>query len=190
MFRFSSSATLIILLLSLLFPAGIRGERKPGNRISDLLAAEEWCCSAPLSNIEGIWEFPEDETMVLIKRKSDEKRVYELILLSSPDCRLHPGECIGYLYPTANSDKYKLKLYISRKYGILSDTRSCSAEYRQKDEAIYIQPRQLKISFRTLWFLPKFWRSLRIKLDDPASTLPKGLRKVYPLTVPENPIYL
>ena len=170
--------------------ASVHAQSPAGTVIADRLAAEEYCLSSPLSRIEGIWEFPEDETTVLIKRKSDEKRTYELILLSTADCRVHPGECIGYLYPSANSDKYRLSLYISRKYGLLSDTRSCAAEYHPQEESIYINPRQLKLSLRTPWFLPKFWRSLKIGINNPASGLPKGLRKIFPLSTPESPIYL
>ncbi len=190
MFLNKSDVLTFLAIITAWIPFGLRADDISRHPIADRLAAEQYCESSPLTRVEGIWEFPEDETFVLIRKKDGEKRKYELILISSPDCRLHPGECIGYLNPTADSDKFKLTLYINRKYGLLSDTRSCSAEYRPKEEAIIIHPRQLKISLRTPWFLPKFWRSLRVKIDDPATNLPKGLRKVFPTTIPENPIYL
>ena len=74
--------------------------------------------------------------------------------------------------------------------GALSDSRTCMAEYIEKDDAILTHPVKLKISVRTMWFLPKFWRSLKIAVDNPAAALPHGLVRIYPRKEPSKPVYL
>lgn len=158
--------------------------------IFDLESAMQYCHETELEGPEGIWEFVEDETIVLIKKENRGGKDYDIIIVSTPDCRLKPGERIGSLQRSAKRGKYKMNLFVSRNMGTFTDSRICLAEYIDKEDAMHVQPMKLKISVRTMWFLPKFWRSLRISFDNPAADLPRGLLKVYPRNEPSKPIYL
>ncbi len=158
--------------------------------IFDLESAMQYCKEAELEDPEGLWEFVEDETLVLIKKDKRGGKDFDIIIVSTPDCRLKPGEKIGSLQRSSKKGKYRMNLFITRHMGALSDSRVCLAEYSEKEEAIQIQPMKLKISMRTMWFLPKFWRSLRISFDNPTADLPHGLLRIHPRKEPAKPIYL
>lgn len=158
--------------------------------IFDFESAMQYCNETELEGPEGIWEFVEDETLVLLKKENRGGKDYDIIIISTPDCRLKPGERIGSLQRSAKRGKYKMNLFVSRNMGILTDSRICLAEYIDKEDAMQVHPMKLKISVRTMWFLPKFWRSLRISFDNPAAELPHGLLRVYPRNEPSKPIYL
>lgn len=143
--------------------------------------AIEFCNLEELDRLEGVWEFPEDRTTVLVRRTSPSARDYELLLLSTPDCRLQPGERIGLLEPSADVNRYKLSLFMKRDLGVLASSRSCTAEFKENANALYIHPMKLRLSFRLpTYFLPKFWRLLNVSFENPGDDLPRGLRKVYP----------
>ncbi|MDE6338171.1 MAG: hypothetical protein K2K97_00090 [Muribaculaceae bacterium] len=156
----------------------------------DLGHAYEWCDSSELMQPEGIWEFPDDQTTVLIKRMPQSARAFDIFIIDTPDCRLNPGEKLGELHRSVDSNKFKLNLFTRRNMGILTDSRLCSAELKESGDAFILHPRNFKISFRTMWFLPKFWRSLKVSVDNPASKLPYGLTRIYPRTSPLSPFYL
>lgn len=162
---------------------------------TDVSAALEYCRDATLDRLEGLWEFPEDETKVLIK-KSDIRYEYDIIVVSTPDCRLIPGEKVGTLAGSPDPDKFRLSLHCSRKYGLLTDTRSCLAEFRKNDGALVITPGKLSVSLRGVsWLLPRFWRMLRLSYKNPLDKLPAGLIRLYPPNEengvrPLNPRYL
>lgn len=177
---------LMIFLPALLFPGNISARVTAGT----MEEARLYCDRNELVEPEGIWEFPEDETRVLVIRDPGKAGAFDIIILTTPDCRLEPGERIGYLRQSADSRKFRLTLFVRRNFGILSDPRSCLAEFRETDNSMFIHPRKLKISFRTLWFLPRFWRSLKIRIDDPAADIPHGLTRIYPLDTPKRPVYL
>lgn len=158
--------------------------------ISDTGEALRYCRETSLDGIEGIWEFTDDETQVLVKRQGHGGNGYDIIVTETPDCRLHPGEKIGSLERSAKRDTYKMKLFIRKDMGLLTDSRTCLAQYSAKDDAIIVEPMKINISMRTLWFLPRFWRSLRMKVSNPAAEIPKGLIRVYPVSKPSKPIYL
>lgn len=162
-------------------------------KIADIGAATDYCRSHELTAIEGIWEFPDDETKVLIKSDGFTDRQYDIILLSSADTRIKPGECIGKLEKSADSGKYKLALYAARKDGILSDSRSCVAEFNPQKEIILIKPRKISLSIlrrSASSFLPKFWRLISVSTENPLNDLHRGLIRIFPRENPENPFYL
>lgn len=148
--------------------------------IFDMPSAMEYCRQAPLASVEGIWEFPEDATRVLIRRQSADPRAYDLILLSSPDCRLIPGETIGHLEETAETSKFRLSLFCDRRKGLLTDLRNCAAEFSDREGTMRISGRKIKLSIRSTRFLPQFWRLLGISVKDPAGELPLGLIRIFP----------
>ena len=57
--------------------------------------------------------------------------------------------------------------------------------------SIYVSASRLKATLRSLSFLPKFWRSVRISVDRPAEDIPKGLVRIYPADdISREPTYL
>ncbi|MDE7437065.1 MAG: hypothetical protein K2M93_01135 [Muribaculaceae bacterium] len=152
--------------------------------------AQKYCDTSELTGPEGIWQFPDDETTVLLRRHPHSASKFEIFVIESPDCRLNPGEKLGELHSSADSSKFKLNLYTSRKTGILTDSRSCSAELKENGDAFIMHPLKLKISLRTMWFLPRFWRSLRINIENPSASVPYGLIRLYPRYAPLAPFYL
>lgn len=158
-------------------------------RIADVATAERYCNENAISGVEGIWEFPDDETSIFIIKDPDKKGRFKLILLESPDCRFEPGDAVGYLDSSADKEKFSLNLRIEKSKDIMSTTKSCVAVMSKDGTALMIKPMKFKISFRTMWFLPKFWRSLKISVDNPKADLPVGLVKVYPGGTRDLPIY-
>lgn len=178
----------ILSALSLLTPDSVYAQNT--DFISDMGVALQYCREAELEGPEGIWEFVEDDTRVLIRKSPLGQKGFDIIVISTPDCRLNPGDIIGHMNPSSERKKYKLSLHTSRSRSIFSGTRNCVAEFSDKDDSIRVHPMKIKISMRTMWFLPKFWRSLRISFDNPAGELPQGLLRIYPQTQPRTPIYL
>ncbi len=161
--------------------------------IADEQAAREYCDRTPLLRIEGIWEFPADGTRVLLRKAANSSHSCDIVLLSSPDCRLTPGEVIGSISPAPEQGRFRISLCRKRSNGILTDPGHCAAKLSASGNSITIKPRRLKLGLRTMWFLPKVWRTLRISLSDPEGELPDGLIRIYPLTSPDKtaePIYL
>ncbi len=180
-----------VIFLAAIFPAfRVMAANAFEDNVFDLESAMQYCKETELEGPEGIWEFVEDETQVLIKKESRGGNDYDIVIISTPDCRLKPGDKIGSLQRSAKRGKYKMNLFVSRNMGIFTDSRRCLAEYIDKEDAMQVQPLKLKISVRTMWFLPKFWRSLRISFDNPAADLPHGLLRIYPRNEPTKPIYL
>ncbi|MBD5329769.1 MAG: hypothetical protein HDS03_07820 [Bacteroides sp.] len=177
-------------LLTIIFLM-ISSSAAKGETIRDLAAAREFCDRNPLDRVEGIWEFPEDNTVVLISCANEKRREYTLTVISSPDCRLHPGEKIGSLSSSVDSDKFRLSLFTSRHNGILSDPSDCLATLTDRDGTIRIEKRKFRISTRINRFLPKFWQLLTLfSSSSPLDKLPKGLIRIYPSPAPRNPIYI
>lgn len=181
---------LVILLLGAwnLAPAA----SPPNEIISDMGRAMEYCQHAPLAGAEGIWEFPEDMTKVLIRKVIGSPYRYDIILISSPDCRLIPGEKIGEMEESADRKKLKLSLFSNRTKNVLTDMRHCAAEFNNKNDRILIHPRKVKFSVRNSLrrsfdltdLLPKFWLTASVNIVDPASSLPIGLVRIFPEQTP------
>ncbi|MDE6716731.1 MAG: hypothetical protein K2J70_00930 [Muribaculaceae bacterium] len=152
--------------------------------ISDMGRAREYCDSAPLERIEGIWRFPADDTVVLIRRDRGRKtKGYELIVVSSPDCRLSPGDRIGEITAGPDPSKMKLSLCRSKRDGIFFDPGNCAIQFNDKEGTIKIEKRTLKLRISSTIYrlLPQFWRLVSmVKTDDPQEKLPDGLVRIYP----------
>lgn len=159
-------------------------------QVVDLRSAMEWCDVNMLQGPEGIWEFPEDGTRVIIRHKAGFDDRFELLVIDSPDTRLSPGDIIGSLNPSPVSTKFEMSLCRNRMNGILSDPGHCLAEYNANDDAILISTHKVKLKFSPRWILPAFWRSLRISSKDPLENLPRGLRRIYPTPRPRRIDYL
>lgn len=150
-------------------------------RIADMGMAKDWCDEAMLDNVEGVWEFVEDNTDVLIRRSAMQPNTYEIIVVSTPDTRLTPGDCIGYLKKSASPDKFEMGVYRTKPEGSLfKDMGKCLAQLNEKNDAITVKGKSVKFSLGSRWLLPAFWRMIRISTKNPLDNLPKGLVRVYP----------
>lgn len=148
--------------------------------IADEGMAREYCDSVTLDRIEGIWEFPDDDTRVLIRTADDSVNDYEIIILSSADCRLTPGKRIGTVNETAQSGTYDLSLCRQLVKGILTDPDKCVATLRDGEGSLLFKPRKFRISLRAMSLLPNFWRRLRFNITDPGAEIPQGMIRIYP----------
>ncbi len=174
----SRLSLLLLFLFSLLPSMWMKGEK-----ISDMGRALEYCHEAPLDRIEGIWEFPEDNTAVLIRLSDQRKRKYDLIVITTPDCRLNPGEKIGEMTGSVDPDKFHLSLFTTRRDGLLSDPGNCMAIFNENDGSLRVEKRKFKISLRNARYLPNFWKMLsifRFSSDNPVEKLPTGLTRLFP----------
>lgn len=144
--------------------------------------AEEYCLTHSLGTIEGIWEYPGDGVTVLIYRdkKAPQSAPYDLIVVDSDASLLSPGEKLGEAIPTPDPKQFQLNIFSSKKKGILTDPRKCAAKLIDSDNALEISTRKVKFSFHALSFIPRFWRVVSVKVDDPAAALPVGMIKVFP----------
>lgn len=183
-----SSVSLVWILLTLLTP-GIHAR----TTICDEAMARDYCDRTPLLKMEGIWEFPDDGTRVLVRRASPQSRICDIVVLSTPDCRIVPGETIGEISPVADKNKFRLSLCRKRSKGILTDPAHCVASLSDNGNTLTVTPRKINISLGSMWLLPKFWRMFRIKLSDPERELHDGMIRIYPRQTPSSnsePIYL
>lgn len=160
-------------------------------KITDMGAAKEWCDDTMLEKIEGIWEFPDDQTRVLLRRSANQASNYDIVVVESPDTRLKAGETIGYLKKSAADDKFEMLLYRNKKNsGILDEPGKCLAQYSEKYDALLVKGRSVKFSLGSRYLLPAFWRIVRISVKNPLDELPRGMVRLYPKTKRSQPDYL
>lgn len=162
--------------------------------ICDIIAAREWCDRTMLHRVEGIWEYPEDRTQVLVRRSPQSDYRYDIIVIDTPDTRLHPGEAIGYLQASPVATKFEMGLYRDKRRGVLRELGKCVAELGEHDTALIVSARRVKFTFGLRWLLPAFWQQIRntvgLSVRDPLESLPRGMVRIYPETTVRQPDYL
>lgn len=168
-----------LLWAILLLPLSAMGEDGV-SRIMDMGMAKEYCDDALLDDIEGVWHYVEDDVKVLVKKRDLTEGVYDMIVVETPDCRLRHGEKIGSISVSADASMFRMEVFTSRKKDILSDLGECLAVLSKDKDALLIQPKKLKIRMRSLSILPRFWRMIRISVDNPLDKLPRGVVRIYP----------
>lgn len=169
---------LLIVILSLMFCHPFADAQR---EILDMGAARDFCDSSPLDEIEGIWYYVEDDVKVLVRRNTLDDSVYDIQVVETPDCRLRPGELLGKMHVSADPRQFRMSLFTNRsKGGLLSDERECLAVLGKDGESLRIKGKKYKISLRSLYLLPRFWRMVRVVVDNPLDDLPRGLVKIYP----------
>ena len=142
--------------------------------------ARDWCDTSPLSDVEGIWEYPEDGARVLIKADKGIPGTFSITMLSTPDCRLEPGDIIGRLYPTVDTRQFRLK-QMTRKEGLsFAKPADCTAILSADGESLRVKSMKFKFKINLNTLLPRFWRLVRVSADNPVDDLPAGLVKIYP----------
>lgn len=159
--------------------------------ICDMGAAKEWCDNAMLDILEGIWEYPDDHTTVLIRRNHADNSEYDIIVVASPDTRIKAGDIIGYMKKSPDPTQYEMGVYKTKnKQGVLKELGKCLARLNEKNDALTVKGRSVKFSLGSRYLLPSFWRLLRITVKDPLENLPEGLVRIYPDAKRRQPDYL
>lgn len=148
----------------------------------------EYLDSSPIDALEGIWEYPDDAVTLGIERfESDNYSVkfkYRIILLESAMRRaLIPGSVIGYIIPTAQSDKAYVWLY-SETDGDMQPTNpiKCAATVSNNDVITFSKPElKFKIRFNLSRIMPSLFKGLSITAEPVSKKHPLGFSKTYPL---------
>lgn len=144
--------------------------------------AKQYCDESPLDNVEGIWTFIEDGIDLLIRRKENENRenCYELIVLQSADKSLKFGTVIGYMFKTADVEKFRLFLYTESSIQGVVSPKECVAILSKDNYQMTFEGKELKVRINVAGLLPHLWKVIRYKIENPASELKKGFLKIYP----------
>lgn len=148
--------------------------------------AELFLSRMPLAPVEGIWEYPADEVALMVVRNRSLKGIYDVYLVESVDCRLHPGMHLGRLEESPDERKFKISLSskISKGTPVIDNTGL--ALLSESGEALTIDMPELKFSFSPALILPALWNRLRLsvrtRLRNPLDRLPDGWIKTYPST--------
>ena len=171
---------LIVMTLATAFTAAAADDAENSLTVSSRQEVMDYCDSETLMPLEGLWEFPEDETQVFIRRADSKGYRYDIFVIASPDCRLQSGERLGAIEASTDASKFKISLFCNRTGDILTDMRNCLGIFNNRQGTLSIQPRKYGISLRSISFLPRFWRMVRVRRSDPLDKLPRGLIRLYP----------
>ena len=182
---------ILSMVLTTMCGTAVAATEQTPETVADMGMAQEWCDRTGLRRIEGIWEFPDDHTRVLVRHRTDAEMEYDIVVVDSPDCRLKPGDTVGYIRDSPDPAKFEFCLYRTKSKGKFHNLGKCMARLASDCNSIYVSASRLKATLRSLSFLPKFWRSVRISVDRPAEDIPKGLVRIYPADdISREPTYL
>lgn len=163
-------------LLAILLQAALFASASP----YDEGEARAWCDTNVLCDVEGIWEYPEDGARVLIKADATQPGSYTLSIVSTADCRLEPGDVIGRLHSSADARQFRLNQSTKKDKNVMSRFFDCVAVLSADGETLRVKSPRLKLKITPYTILPRFWRAVRIGVENPTDDLPRGLVKVYP----------
>lgn len=152
-----------------------------GESATTIPVAREWCDTEVLSPVEGIWEYPADGVVVLIRRNGLKASTYDITVLESEDPRLGNGICIGHLIETPEKDCFRLSQYRLRKGDILTGMIDCVAKLTSDKGGITVSAPKLRFRMNPSILLPGFWKIVRFSLTAPTDNIPVGLVRRYPL---------
>lgn len=143
--------------------------------------AIDYCNASPLEHIEGIWRFTEDNLSVLIcKNNVDNISDYIMIVTEADNASIMPGQIAGYIFTTSEHDKFRMYLYSDIANGTLRYPTECAATLSADRYSISFKTKSIRLKFNPFGFLPRFWRSIRLQISNPANELPKGFIKTFP----------
>lgn len=142
--------------------------------------ARKWCDNNVLQPMEGIWEYPDDNTRVLIHADKTVPGAFSISVISTPDTRIAVGDIIGRLYPSIDPKQYRLQQWTRKENLTLVKPFDCTAILSSDGESIRIKSPKVKFKINPSSLLPKFWRLIRLSIDNPIDDLPAGMIKIYP----------
>lgn len=177
-----TGATLIRILMAVVSVMPVALNTSAQNPIT-LPEARDWCEKGVLAPIEGVWEYPADGVVVLIKRSDKKSAVYDITVLESEDSRLQAGTCIGRLTETPDANSFRLSQYSAKKDDVLSGLMDCSAKLTSDKCGICVSTPKLKLRMNPTILLPGFWKVVRFSFTSPGDKIPEGLVRRYPLNI-------
>lgn len=135
-----------------------------------------------LQGPEGIWEYPgEDVVVSILGDHSGEKGKYCIRVVEAFDTRLHPGDLLGMLAATAKPGEYELLQYTRRNKNLLDLPGKCLVTLTSDSRSLLIAPSsRLALSLNPTSLLPKFWRTVRLTVNESNKQAAEGLIRIYP----------
>ena len=197
------SCFLLLLLLWACLPAGARRsvlDDVPG--VSQLLPAyredsvRARLSTLPLHEIEGIWEFAGEGSVMAIERDdhtSGAATVYRMVAVHSTDLSLRPGTVMGYLTNSSKRGVSAARIYSSHTDDgtRLYKPETCTVTLGDDGTRITVKPYG-KV-FRVNWWrllLPYMYRHLITRTERSPGDI-EGCIRIYPApSRPQNPRYL
>lgn len=153
----------------------------------DMQTAKAYCDTAPIRDPEGIYLWPGQHGLVLLKacrQTGDAPIAYEIISIESSDILLSPGQVTGYLYPSPNPEDYHLYLYSDIGLDAVTSPRHMAATFDPMRQVFEFKGKKTKVSINPLTLIPHMRSLLRVKTEDPTKDIPDGLRRIYPAPAP------
>ncbi len=151
----------------------------------NLTQAQKWCDTTALHSLEGIYYFPSNECVVLIKANDRHPLLppscYHIINIESQNILIAPGQIIGYLFPTGDPAQFRLTLYSHITDGGLKKPRDYAARFSPQQAALTYDKSKTRIKFNPLALIPKLNRFIRISHDDPTNNIREGFIRIYPI---------
>ena len=149
----------------------------------DEATMKEKFAEMPLQQLEGIWEYPNEEMKLAIERYSGEQNVaYRIILLESTDLELLPGTVVGYIAPSADAKKFQLWIYTQSSQTGLKAPMECVATLSADATSLtFVPPHyKMKVRINMIRFFTNIFRGVSVIPEKVEEKLPVGFRKVYP----------
>ena len=158
----------------------------------DLKAAKAYCDTTPIRDPEGIYIWPANGEVVLLTADThtgNAPTAYKIINLESRDILLSPGQVTGFLFSSPTARDFHLYLYTDISAESVSSPQHMAATYDPSQQVFKFKNRKTKININPLSLIPHMRSLLRIKIEDPVSGIPDGLRRIYPAPhpTPDNP---
>lgn len=136
-----------------------------------------------MQQMEGIWEYPNEEMKLAIERYKGEKNIaYRIVLLASSDLELIPGTVVGYIARSAVANKFQLWIYTERSKVGLKSPLECVATLSTDGTSLTFDPPHYKVKVRLnlARFFSKIFRGVSVTPEKVEEKLPVGFRKVFP----------
>lgn len=136
-----------------------------------------------MQQMEGIWEYPNEEMKLAIERFKGEKNIaYRIVLLASADLELIPGTVVGYIARSAVANKFQLWIYTERSKVGLKSPLECVATLSADGASLTFDPPHYKVKVRLnlARFFSKIFRGVSVTPEKVEEKLPVGFRKVFP----------
>ncbi len=150
----------------------------------------------PLHEIEGIWEFAGEGSVMAIERDertSGASTVYRMVTVRSSDLALRPGTVMGYLTPSSKRGVYDARIYSSHtdEGTRLHKPSSCTVTLGDDGTRITVKP--YGKMFHVNWWrllLPYMYRHLITRTERSPGDI-EGCLRIFPTPArPQNPRYL
>lgn len=182
---------LIVLLCALALPGVVNATQIPDR--SELLAGydrdsvEQRLLSLPLHDIEGIWQFTENGSLIVIERfkptESPDDGVvrYRMVVLQSPRLSVRRGTVMGYLWPTAKRNCFDARIYTDFDGGsVLTKAKRFTLSLDDESRLAFTRHKSgVRIN---LWrFVPYMFRYSVSSRDDRPRNI-DGCVKIFPVS--------